>query len=155
MATVPWITLTVSDIEARIPANALAALRERFNLEGTDPLTVLIADTVARVRQSIATCYDYVLDSTAGTIPPELRDDAAWIVVCGIMLRVPDVMPTTEDHRARLKLAEDRLAKVAACELAVSTPETAGESTAQSTGGVSVVSRRDRIVTREKLAGLM
>ena len=149
-----WITLTVADIEARIPANALAALRERFNLEGTDPLTVLISDVTARVRQAVASCDDYVVDATAGTIPPELRDDAAWIVVCAIMLRVPDVLPTTEDHRARLKLAEANLAKVAACELAVSTPTTAAASTVQATGGVSVVASRSRLNTRERLSGL-
>lgn len=150
-----WITLTAADIEARIPSNALAALRERFNLDGTDPLTVLISDVTARVRQAVASCDDYVLDATAGTIPPELRDDAAWIVVCAIMLRVPDVMPTTDDHRARLKLAESRLEKVAACELAVTTPTTAGTSTVQPTGGASVVSSRPRFNTRDRLSGLM
>jgi hypothetical protein len=155
MSTVAWVPLTVADIEARIPSVALAALRERHNLDGTDPLSVLIRDTVARVRQSIASCEDYVLDATTNTIPPELLDDAAWIVCCAIVLRVPDVMPTTEDHRSRLRLAEENLAKVAACDLAISTPTTAGTSTAQSTGGVSVVRTRTNVNTRTRLSGLL
>lgn len=155
MSTVAWVTLTAADIEARIPSVALAALRERHNLDGTDPLSVLIRDTVARVRQSIASCDDYVLDATTSTIPPELLDDAAWIVSCAILLRVPDVMPTTDDHRTRLRLAEDNLAKVAACDLAISTPTTAATNTAQSTGGVSVVRSRTNLNTRSRLSGLL
>lgn len=154
MSTVAWVPLTVADIEARIPSVALAALRERHNLDGVDPLSVLIRDTVARVRQSIASCEDYVLDATSTTVPPELLDDAAWIVCCAIMLRVPEVMPTTDDHRTRLRLAEDNLAKVAACDLAISTPTTTGTSTAQSTGGVSVIRSRPNIITRDRLRGL-
>jgi hypothetical protein len=155
MATVAWITLTAADIEARIPSAALAALRERFNLDGTDPLAVLIADTVARVRQAIATCEDYVLSADPATIPPELRDDAAWIVCCAILLRVPEVMPITDDHRTRLRLAEDNLAKVAACDLAIGTPTTAGDATTQTTGGVSVVRSRSQLNTRDRLRGLI
>lgn len=150
-----WTAITAADIEARIPANALAALRERYNLDGTDPLAAQIADVVARVRGAVASCSSYQVDADAATVPPELRDDAAWLVCAGIMLRVPDVMPMTEDHRARVTLAEKRLEKVASCDLAISTPSTAVDSATQSTGGVQLVSHTDRRNTRARLNGLL
>jgi hypothetical protein len=150
-----WITLTTADIEARIPANLLAAIREQYNEEGTDPLNVLIADVTSRVRGAVATCDQYVLDSVATTIPPELRDDAAWLVVGAIMLRLGEATPISDRLNSRLEQAEEHLKAVAACDLAVSKPANAGADPMQSVGGVSVVRKRPNIVTRERLSGLI
>ncbi len=150
-----WSAITPADIEARIPANALAALRERFNLDGTDPLAAQIADVVARVRGAVASCDSYQVDSDTTTVPPELRDDAAWLVCGGIMLRVPDAMPMTDDHRKRVELAEARLEKVAKCELAISTPASPVDSGTQSTGRVEFIGANTRLNTRTKLSGLL
>lgn len=151
----PWTAITAADIEARIPANALAALRERYNLDGTDPLAVLIADTVARIRGAVSSCDDYTLDADTTRIPGELKDDAAWIVAGAIMLRVPEVMTPTEDHRTRIRQAEDRLIQVSKCEFAIGDPGTPATDAVQSTGGVTLVSSSPRRNTREKLSGLL
>lgn len=150
----PWIPLTPADIEARVPSNVLATLRERFNLEGSDPLVVLIADAVARVRQAIATCDDYTLDADTTKIPTELREDACWLVIANLAPRVPEVYAMTEAHMARVKSAEDRLKEVAACRLSVSLPDSPATSTVQATGGFSLVSSSPRRNTRETLSGL-
>jgi hypothetical protein len=150
----PWIPLSVADIEARVPSNVLATLRERYNLEGSDPLALLITDAVARVRQSIATCDDYTLDSNTTTIPAELREDACWLVIANLAPRVPEVYALTDAHRDRIKSAEDRLKEVAACRLAISAPETAAPVAVQITGGATLVSSKPRRNTRETLSGL-
>ena len=150
-----WVAITTADIEARMAAPLMAAIREQYTESGGDPMAVVIADITLRVRGAVATCDQYSVDATETLIPPELRDDAAWLVVHSLMLRLPDATPVPESIVERVKGAEKRLEMVAACKFGVSSPATPTVSTLQTIGGVSVVRTRPQLTGRAGNAGLL
>lgn len=152
----PWSTITGIDVEARIPANLLAVVRERFNDAGTDPMPVIIRDVIARVRGAVASCRNYHLDQDTTLLPPELVDDAAYLVVGGLLLRLGEATPIGDALKTRIEHAETRLLAVAKCEYSVSSPENPqGSPSAQPIGKVSQVSGEPRRNTPARLSGLL
>jgi hypothetical protein len=150
-----WVTLAAADIEARLPSTFLATVRERLVDAQADPMVALLADITARVRGAVASCDDYRLDANTATVPPELKDTAAWLVVEALYLRFGEATPIPEGVAKRIERSNADLEKVAACDLAVSDPVTPEASpSAQATGGATVVRAHTRYLTRERTDGL-
>lgn len=151
-----WTAITAADIEARIPAVVLATIRERYVDEQADPLAAIIADVTALVRGRIASNRAYSMDADATLLPPELKDDACWLCIEALKLRLGDATPITEAEKNRLADARKQLEAVAKGDLTVSVPTNPLPApTEQSGAKVSVVSGNQRRIGRDLMRGLM
>lgn len=151
-----WIKITEADIEARMPSTAMATLRERYVDAATDPLVLIIADITSIVRGRVDSNDAYQVDVDATLIPPELKDDACWLCVEGLKLRIADVAPISDCEANRIAEARKSLDKVTKGELSISIPDNPRSGHEVQMGNkISMVSGNPRRNTRERLSGLL
>jgi hypothetical protein len=118
-----WVTLTADDVAGALTALKLNAAREAQLTETqVDPLTGIIADTIAMVRSAVASNSSNVLDTDTTLFPPELKRHAIWLCVRELMDRLGKATPLTDDQKARIKLADDAMQKVLDGSIRVSIP---------------------------------
>jgi len=152
----PWITLTEEDVQRRLTAAELTALKtaaKASSQDADDILNEAIADVVKRVRGYVAACQRNTLGEGV-TIPDELRGSALALVRDYLFTRLPGLKGLND--QIRQKESERALAElrdVAACKFAIVPPETeAGDQAAGA--GVELADSRDREATRDKTSGL-
>ena len=151
-----WIAITPADVEARIPSIVLATIRERYVDEQADPLLAIIADVTALVRGRVASNRAYALDLDETLLPPELKDDACWLCIEALKLRLGDATPINEAEKARIADARKQLDAVAKGDISVSLPANPEATPSiQSDARVTQVSGAPRRVGREIIRGLM
>lgn len=151
-----WITLTEARIANRLADAELTAVKTAAigsGQTGSGVLADAIGAVTAEVRGYVAACSRNVLGDGA-TIPVELESAALALLRRYLFTRLPGMRALYNDARERetddaLRLLRD----VAACKFAVMQPETAA---ADQVGGpaAELVSSRERIATREGVAGL-
>ena len=151
-----WIAITPADIEARVPSVVLSTLRERYVDASADPLVSITADVTALVRGRISSNKAFALDQDETLIPPELKDDACWLIVEALKLRMPDAAPISDREANRIADARKQLEAVAQGHIVVSIPANPQASpSAQSDARIAVVSGSPRRVGRQIIRGLM
>lgn len=148
----PWSTITEDEVKTRFAGAELAALRQKALSAGQpDPLPSVIAEVIATVRGYVAACESNTL-SAGATVPDNLKSTALDLVRHEMLNRLG--LKVSEDRSAAWREAIRRLEKVAACAFAVDAPDEPIRET-QSAGGISVVSKRDRLANRRTLTGLI
>lgn len=151
----PWITLTLADLNDARVAELVAALRqEELGAGQTDPMPRRIQTVVDEIRRCIGFCPSTPLDANTAALPPGLKDLAVEKIVRGLKGRL--LMPLTDDEKEAEKLYQRRLEQLTRCEWPVDKPDTLiAASPVQAAGGVEQAGTPSpRHATREKLAGL-
>jgi hypothetical protein len=151
-----WVTLNEDDVQRRLTAAELTALKTAAKASGQDGDTILseaIQDVVKRVRGYVAACRDNLLGEGM-TIPDELRGAALARVRDFLFTRLPGMKSLNDDIRQEeAKSAVATLRDVAACKMAVVQPTTASSEVIVHTS-VQQLTGNTRQATREKMGGL-
>lgn len=145
-----WIEITVEDVKSRFAIVELDALQNKQVAEGqADPIVELIAETVSLVRGFVGGNPANTLGE-GDTIPIKLKSIVLNIIRYEALNRLGQ--PVTEDRKESYKKAFEVLKWVKDGTFAISDPVTA--STEENSGGITVVTKRDRQVTRQQMNGL-
>lgn len=151
----PWSALTVADIETRLTDPEMSALTSAATVAGQTKESLIagaVAAVTAEVRGYVAACSVNVL-GPAGTIPYELEGAALALVRRYLFTRLPRMKSLFDELRQKeCEEALQRLRDTAACRFAIVPPEEAGAQAGS--GGVTLISSRERIARREDLSGL-
>ena len=154
----PWVHVTLADVQACIPAEALSLARTRAaQRQQADPFAVHLPKVVARVRNKAAAAPGARISADPLKVPPELADQTALLVAYQITLPILAMQANLlgDDLRAAVKQAEKDLDDAAAGRFALSLPDDPLDaSPASSAGAVQTVGGNPREATRENLRGL-
>jgi hypothetical protein len=151
-----WITLDVDDLAAYLNAPQLAALKSNSLQSGqSDPVTDIIDEVSAGIRLEIATCGTNTLSATASSIPPELKAEAAALIIEAAQTRLSIALELSADQVRAANNARKKLERIARCDLKVSTPATPETTeTAQQSTGISIVKSRTQRASPTAMNGL-
>ncbi|MEM9235193.1 MAG: hypothetical protein AAGB14_00340 [Verrucomicrobiota bacterium] len=135
-----WVTLTESDVLARLSENEKTCYEETGEESPADRLTGIILQVTALVRGKVASCDENLGKlGAAGTIPSECLWAAATIARGSLVASLPLEEGETDPRSEELKKAHAILDQVAACELRIEDPSgtipEAADSGAGSYGG--------------------
>lgn len=151
-----WITLTIDDLASYLNARQLQALRTAALDPGQgDPVVDVINDTLRAIRLAIASCPKNRLSSTPNTIPPELRGEAAALIIGNASTRLSIALALNEDQKLMIQRADSLLRQIARCDRLVTRPtDPEPEPSASGGAGVQVVTSRPPVAGRQQLDGL-
>lgn len=150
-----WIPLTLDDFHDYLAAPQAAALAQELLASGQDnPLDVVLADTVARVRSEIRARADQALSADPLLIPRSLKGAALALAIDAAQGRIP-ALELTPDQVRRAQAAEQLLRRVARGELLLEAPDVPELTTAEVTAAATctVASRPNRL-SGPRLSGL-
>ncbi len=154
----PWVHVTLADVQACIPAEALSLAQTRAaQRQLPDPFTAHQPKIVARVRNKVAVAPGARLSADGLAVPPELAGQTALLIGYGIVLPVSAAQPDLlgPEILAAVKQAEKDLDDAAAGRFAVSLPDDPLPSNpVASSGPVQTVGGHLREATRDSLRGL-
>lgn len=154
----PWVHVTLADVQACIPAEALSLAQTRAaQRQLPDPCTLHLPKIVARVRNKVATAPGARLSADPLKVPPELAAQTALLIAYQITLPVSTAQPDLlgDDLHAAVQQAEKDLDDAAAGRLAVSLPDDPlGASPVSSSRPIQTVGENPREATRDSLRGL-
>lgn len=132
-----WIALTSDHLRAYLVAAQLEALRTAALAPGqTDPFLEVAPDVIRKIRQYIASNPENLVDATEGTIPPELKLDAVYLVLAPMLGRLG--IELTTDQRSAVDRAQSTLLALRDRKLVISTPDAAVAPAVQQGGGAQV-----------------
>ncbi len=153
--SVAWVTIAVSDLDHYLVAAQTEALRSAALSDGqSDPFTEIMPRVVARVRAMIEACQTNVLSATALSVPPSLKDYTCFLILEEMSLRIP-MLQFTEQQSKMADTARNYLKEISKCNAKVEVPlNPLQPPSTQSNSNVEVVSRSERVTSREKLGGL-
>jgi len=142
-----WIPITTADVYSALQAPELDSLRTAaLAVTQGDPVLDAIAVVVPRVRGFIASHPGNKIDQDATLIPPELFQDAVWLVIQALKIRLGDAVPFSDSQKTILTRAEADLHQVALGQLRVSIPQNPEVTPSiQSGGGAEIASTRTRL----------
>jgi hypothetical protein len=141
LPTVDWILDALPEDEAELYRNLQSG--------GQDRLENMLPRLVGMIRSKVRACARNVEDPDETTIPPEC-EDALLAIVRHRLVAVTGETAADDDPRVReYREALKYLDSLARCESLV----TPGATSA--TSGVSLVSSRTRVATRDNLKGLL
>lgn len=153
MNTVPWITITAESLRAYLVAEQLTALQAEALAPGqAAPFTEIMPDVVRKIRAFIASNLDNQLDSGELTIPPELKLDASYLIIAGMLGRLGIAM--TKDQADAHEAARSMLIALREKKLLVSKPTNPITPAVQGGTGVALVSSAPRQATANSLRNL-
>ncbi len=148
-----WITLIATDLDAIVVAEQMDALRQEALRAGQgDPFDAVAPDVIRSVRAYIASNVGNQIDTEALTIPAELKLDVCYLIVSPMCGRLG--IPLTDDQRAAVKRADDKMKLIAAGTLKVSNPDVPVTPAVQSGGNVEVVASTTRTASSRTLRNL-
>ena len=145
-----WISITESDVQAKLAGAELAAMKSSALASGqANPLTEITEQVIDEVRGYVAANRSNTL-GVAGTIPQKLLSAALAMIRYRLATRLPIKSLLTEDRVKENEQAIRLLEQVAAAKFAIEDP-VSGE-----TSGVAIeqASTPVRNATRDKLSGL-
>lgn len=149
----PWITLTVTDLNAYLLAEQLDALRSEALAPGqADPFTEIAPDVVAKVRAYIASNPDNQVDADPATIPAELKTDVCYLILAPMLIRLGQ--PISTDQAKQVDLAHSTLIALREKKLLVSQPANPIAPAVQGGSGVEIASVTKRRATSKSLSCL-
>ena len=142
-----WIRIETADVYSALQAPELDSLRTAaLAVTQGDPVLDAIAVVVPRVRGFIASHPGNKIDQDATLIPPELFQDAVWLVIQALKIRLGDAVPFSDSQKTILTRAESDLHQVALGDLRVSIPQNPETTPSiQSGGGAEIASTRTRL----------
>lgn len=170
--SVAWVVITTDDLYSRLVAGQLDALRNSAlgtlmnnpqtgaaQTGGTDDVfNTIMPDTVARIRQYIASNPRNQLSETDNSIPPECKWMTVWLVLQDMVGRLSIAMPLNDDQKRQIDAANkdmDRLRSIQPPWLAVSTPIDPEPDPSIGVGvPATVISANRRQLTRHSLRAL-
>lgn len=151
----PWSALTVADIETRLTEPEVSALTSAATVAGQTKESLIagaVEAVTAEVRGYVAACSTNTL-GPSGTIPYELESSALALIRRYLFTRLPRMKALFDDIRQKeCEDALQRLRDTAACRFAIVPPAESGPQAGS--GGVTLISSRQRIAGRKELAGL-
>lgn len=151
----PWSALTVADIETRLTEPEVSALTSAATVAGQTKESLIagaVEAVTAEVRGYVAACNVNVLGPT-GTIPVELESSALALIRRYLFTRLPRMKSLFDEIRQKeCEDALQRLRDTAGCRFAIVPPDEAGPQAGS--GGVTLISSRQRIAGRKELSGL-
>lgn len=152
-----WITVTPADVQNRLAAaelNALKTAAKASSQDGDVILSEAIDNVVAKVRGYVAACERNLL-GLPGTIPEELLADTLALIRDYLFTRLPGMRSLNDELRQReTERAERVMRDVARCDFAIVPPEQ--EAPQQAAGpSVQIISSRKQIATRKQTSGLL
>lgn len=155
MAETVWITIVLTDLDDYLVAAQRSALSTAALRTGqADPFLEIMPDIILRIRAKIKSCPTNQVSSTVTTIPPELKWVACYLILEAMQVRLPS-LALSEGQRAQIDRAVTLLDRIADCKDLVTAPgEALDPSDVQGPGAISVVTYRERKVTRETMEGL-
>jgi hypothetical protein len=122
-----WITLTEAHIATAITGPELTAAKSVVLATGqTPPLAEVLGQVTGYVRSRVGACDKNTL-GPAGTIPDELLAAAIDIAIYRLTKRLPGKILAKQERIDAADKAESLMRDVAACNVALVQPETAGE----------------------------
>lgn len=150
----PWITITIADLQDARVAELVEALRTEALAAGqTDPMPRLIQTTIDEVRRCIAMCPTTPVDVDAAKIPAGLQELVTEKIVRRMNGRL--LQPNSEDETKAEALYQKRLEQLTRCEWPVDTTATPLTPAPVATNsGVEIASSSTRQFTRESMRGL-
>ncbi|MBN1671206.1 MAG: hypothetical protein JXR37_09250 [Kiritimatiellae bacterium] len=147
-----WLAITEELLKKHFSSTELETYRAAAVADGeTDPIAQVISNITNRVRASVASCPQNVVDSDSTTIPDELLGAACDLIAWEIMKRPGGVMMDPEGARElAYKEALKLLTRVEDCRFRIENPVTGDAS------GVAVqeVNSETRTATRSSMDGL-
>jgi hypothetical protein len=88
--TVPWVTLTVANLNTYLEASVLSVLQTKDLAAGqTDRFTQAMLDVTAKIRARIQSVPGCVVSATVNSVPPELVDVAVKLILLAIQAAYP------------------------------------------------------------------
>lgn len=154
MSTLPWITLSASDLNDAKAATLISAVANNALASGqSNPVPNLIAAIVNELRGAIGFSGKYQVSETEATIPPNLKDMAVQKIIRDCKKRLEQQY--TQDDRDDESTYQKRLERIHQGEFPIDQPDDPMLS-APSTplGKVSEVVPPARRFTRAQLDGL-
>lgn len=116
-----WTTIELTDLPNYLVGAQVSAINTAALAQGqTDRFTEIAGNVVTRIRNAISTS-NQVLSATAGTIPPEMKGAACYIIIGQLQTSLPG-LKLTEDQKKQLDLAEQYVRDVAAGKMKVTMP---------------------------------
>ncbi len=154
MSTLPWVTLTIDDLNDAKAATLIAAVQTSALAVGQgDPIPTIIDGTVADLRGAIGFSGKYQLSATPNTIPPNLYDLAVQNILRSCKARLEQQL--SQGDIADESNYQKRLTDLIAGRYPVDKPDDPMSSTPSTPlGRVSEVQGVTRLFTRSKLDGL-
>ncbi|MDB6108261.1 MAG: hypothetical protein JWR69_11 [Pedosphaera sp.] len=150
-----WITITLEDLNDYLAGAQVDAINTAATAEGqTDRFTKVSADIANRIRLKIESNFRNYISLTPGTIPPELKWVACYLIIEAMQTAIPGLL-LSEDQRKQIEKADTQLTRIADGKEVVSKaddPEVPAES--QRGGKIKQVSGNTRVATRNQLKGL-
>ncbi len=156
--TIPWVYVTLADVQACILAEALSLAQQRAaQRQQPDPFTALMPKIVARVRNKAASAQGNKISSDPLKVPPELADQTALLIgyAIALPLTTSNAFTIGDEMKAAVRQAEKDLTDVASGAFKISLPDDAFDaSPVSSSGPIQTVGGNCRQATRESLRGL-
>lgn len=149
----PWITITLADLnDARIAELVDALRKEELGAGQTDPMPRRITTVVDEIRRCIR-FGNAVLDADTAVIPAGLKDLAVEKIVRGLKGRLQ--IPLSDDETKAEALYQRRLEMLTLGKWPVDTTSNPEASpSVASTSGVEIARDPCRQVTAENMRGL-
>jgi hypothetical protein len=137
-----WIPITEADLLATTMAPLMDVLRSAALGPGQDdPVEVLTASVVTRIRAKVATCSSNFVATNTALIPASLKDLACRLIACAAKGRLGYAL--TDDERNQMTIDERDLTLISQCKLVVEQPEDAVAAPVQATqAGPTIKGRR-------------
>lgn len=122
-----WITLSVTDVKAKLAGAELTALQTAALASGqSDPVVEIIAEVTNEVRGYVAACARNTLGAGA-TIPDKLKSAALAMIRYRSATRLPVKSFLTADRVSENEAAVRLMEQVAKCMFAIEEPTTASD----------------------------
>jgi len=149
-----WIPITIDDLNDAKVSALVDAARSAALAEGqTDPAPRVIARVVSRIRAEIKGCATNKLDSDPTTIPEDLSDLAARMIVRRLQGRLN--ISLSDDEKTEQKDDLRYLERIAACSVPIAAPDNVQVvEEVQSLSGTPKIYRKRRFFTRRQGEGI-
>jgi hypothetical protein len=153
----PWITLTITQLDAAKAAALVDALQTAALADGqSDPLPDVIASVTTRIRMEIAAGGKTVLDADATKLPPSLKSLGLRMVLREgqSRLNAAGALPLSDDEKEEWRQDVRFLERIAKGEITVEA-STNPEATpsVQAAASSPMICARERIYTRDSQDG--
>ena len=120
--TMSWPTISASDLNDYKFGAQISALRTAALADGqADPFANVMQDRCTYIRARISR---FNLETTAYSVPPELKTCAVWLIIEAMQTRLTGLL-LNDDDRRMIQRAYDDLNLAASGEMPVTTPTTA------------------------------
>ena len=147
-----WLVITVNDLNDYLVGAQTAALRQAALAPGqSDPFARVMQDRCNYIRNRISKRIR--ISATPLAVPPELKEHACMFVIESMQGRIP-ALSLTDDQVRRLNRCYRDPEIATTDEFPISDPDDPVEPPVQQGGHGTIVSKSERLASRQRLKGL-